>query len=181
MRRFISNIYRYFFPLSNVQMYRRMGVQIGENCKIQFNVTIDYSHYWLVTIGNNVTIAPNVHILAHDASMYSILGYTKLGKVEIGNNVFIGAGSIILPGVKIGDDSIIGAGSVITKSVEPGLIVAGNPMRVLGTYEDFKNKYESEFQLSEKLGEEYTLRGNIDSSKMDEMNSILNEKSVFVK
>jgi acetyltransferase-like isoleucine patch superfamily enzyme len=56
--------------------------------KIQGEVIIDYSHYWHITIGENVTIAPRVHILAHDASTKLHLGYTKIGKVDIGNNNF---------------------------------------------------------------------------------------------
>lgn len=65
-----------------------MGVKIGGNCKFQFEVVIDYSHYWLIEIGNDVTLAPRVHILAHDASTYNHFGYTKIGKVKIEDNVF---------------------------------------------------------------------------------------------
>ena len=53
-----SKIFRFFYPIDNVTMYKRMGVKIGINCKIMNQVMIDYSHYWLITIGNNITIAP---------------------------------------------------------------------------------------------------------------------------
>jgi maltose O-acetyltransferase len=57
------------------------------------------------------------------------LNYTKIGLVKIGDNVFIGAGSIILPNVKIGNNVIIGAGSIVTKDVPDNSLVAGNPAK----------------------------------------------------
>ena len=104
IKNLLAIIYRYFNPISKVEMYKRMGVEIGHSCKFQFDVIIDFSHFWHVKIGNNVTLAPRVHILAHDASTVHSLGYAKIGNVNIGNNVFIGAGSFILPGVNIGND-----------------------------------------------------------------------------
>ena len=67
------------------------GLTVGKDFKCLGGVIIDPGHASLITIGDNVTIAPNVHILAHDASTRRTLGYTMLGKVEIGNDVFIGA------------------------------------------------------------------------------------------
>lgn len=85
------------------------GCVIGENFHAQKGTIIDPRHCWLIEIGDNVTLAPYVHILAHDASTKIPLGYTKIGRVRIGNNVFIGAGSTVLPGVTIGDNVIIGS------------------------------------------------------------------------
>ena len=93
-RHLASKIYRFFKPIDNATMYKRMGLRLGDNCKIENEVMIDYSHFWLISIGNNVTIAPRVHILAHDASTKKELNYTKLGLVEIQDDVFIGAGTI---------------------------------------------------------------------------------------
>ena len=72
---------------------------------------IDPGHCWLISVGDRVTLAPRVHILAHDASLKETLGYTKIGRVKIGNDVFIGANTTILPGVTIGDKVVIGANS----------------------------------------------------------------------
>ena len=69
----------------------KMGMTVGKNFKRLNNVLIDDSHAWLITIGDNVTPAPRVHILAHDASTKNLIGYTKIGTVSIGNNVFIGS------------------------------------------------------------------------------------------
>jgi maltose O-acetyltransferase len=75
--------------------YIKMGMQVGKNCSIQPGVVIDYSHCWLIKIGDNVTIAPQAYLLAHDASTKRINNYTKIGSVTIEDNVFIGAGAII--------------------------------------------------------------------------------------
>ncbi len=60
--------------------------------------------------------------------------------IHIGNNVLVGANVIILPGVWIEDNCVIGAGSVVSKDVKKGTVVAGNPIRVIGTFEEFEEK-----------------------------------------
>ena len=75
----------------------KMGMKVGKNFKRLNGVILDPSHCWLIEIGDNVTLAPRVHILCHDASTKAFLNYTKIGRVNIGNNVFVGAESVILP------------------------------------------------------------------------------------
>jgi len=77
-------------------------------------------------IGHNVVIAT----LNHDFNPANRISMTAK-KVVIGNNVWIGSSSVILPGVSIGDGSIIGAGSVVTKNVEKNILVAGNPAKII--------------------------------------------------
>ena len=108
-----------------------MGMTAGKNFKRLHGVILDPGHCWLIEIGDNVTMAPRVHILCHDASTKQFLGYTKIGRVTIGDNVFIGAESVILPGVTIGDNSVIGAGSVVTKDIPANVVAVRNPCRVL--------------------------------------------------
>ena len=110
----------------------KMGLKVGKNFKRLNGVILDPSHCWLISIGDNVTMAPRVHILAHDASTKFFLNYTKIGRVIIGNNVFIGAESIILPNITIGDNVIIGAGNIVTKDIPPNSIYAGNPAKIVG-------------------------------------------------
>ena len=119
---------------------RKHGVKVGENCVI-WTKDIDINHGFLITIGNNVTIS-NAKILAHDGSTKRALGYSRVGCVTIGDNVFVGAGAIILPGVTIGNDVIIGAGAVIAKDIPSDSVVVGNPARVIGSVTDYieKNK-----------------------------------------
>ena len=103
----IKRIYRGEVLLS---VLLKRGLTVGNNFSMQSSVTIVPCHCWLVSIGDNVTIAPHVQILAHDASTKGYLGYTKIGRVVIGSNVFIGAGTIILPSITVGNNVIIGAG-----------------------------------------------------------------------
>lgn len=134
------------------------GMVIGKNFSRQEKCLIDQSHCWLIKIGDDVTLAPRVHILAHDASTKKELGYTRIGLVTIGNRVFIGAGSIILPNVTIGDDVVIAAGSVVTKDIPSGCVAAGNPARVIGPYEEYINRKKQELKGSPVFDESYTLR-----------------------
>jgi maltose O-acetyltransferase len=123
--------------IPNVDELRRRGCRLGNDVELQFGVVIDYSHCWLIEIGDDACLAPNVHVLAHDASTKRHLGFTRIARVRIGRRVFIGAESIVLPGVTIGDDAIVAAGSVVTRDVPPGTIVAGNPARAIGTTAEY--------------------------------------------
>ena len=107
------------------------GLRLGSNCYIAPSVLIDQTFPWLISIGDNCTLTFNVMILAHDASTKKYIGYTKIGAVTIGNNCFVGAGSIILPNVHIGENVIIGAGSVVTRDIPSNSVVAGNPAKVI--------------------------------------------------
>lgn len=118
------------------------GLKLGENVNIQNGAIIDSSHCFLISIDDDCTIAPTAYILAHDASTYSHLGYTKIGLVNIGKRTFIGAGSVILPGVSIGHDVIVGAGSVVSKDIASGVIVAGNPAVVVGETNSYARKHQ---------------------------------------
>jgi maltose O-acetyltransferase len=75
--------------------------------------------------------------------MRNVLGLTKIGRVTIGDNVFIGAGSIILQNVCIGKNSIIGAGSVVTKDIPADSIAAGNPAKVIDSLKSFIEKHKT--------------------------------------
>ncbi len=90
-------------------------------------------------IGNNVTIT-GARILTHDASLKKTIGYSKTGKVHIGNDVFIGVGSIILPNTMIGNRVIIGAGCVVAKNIPDNCVVIGNPCQILCTYDEYVAK-----------------------------------------
>ncbi|MFZ5917462.1 MAG: acyltransferase [Chloroflexota bacterium] len=151
----------------------KRGLRLGSNCNIQTGVIIDPSHCWHIEIGNNVTLAPRVHILAHDASTKKHLGYTRVGKVKIGDNVFLGAGCIVLPGVTIGANAIIGAGSVVHQDVPENVVAAGNPVRVLGSLEDFLVKHREQMKHLPCFGQEYTQSENVSLEMKQEMNEKL--------
>ena len=123
---------------------RKVGVSIGENTWI-FSDHIETNESYLISIGNNCIISDCVAFTTHDASAFKYLSGKSdiVGRITIGDRVFIGIGSIVLPGVTIADDCIVGAGSVVTKSVLiPGSVIAGNPARVVSTIEELKTKNE---------------------------------------
>lgn len=154
------------------------GLKVGKNFNRFSGVIIDDSHCWLITIGDNVTIAPRGHILAHDASTKNETGYTRIGMVTIGSDVFIGAESIILPGVSIGDKVVIGAGSVVTKDIPSNSVAVGNPAKVIGTYDTFMEKRVNEMNTTVKFDETYTMRSReFGESKKQEMIQKLKENN----
>lgn len=129
------------FHRDPVEILRERGAVIGNNVHIYDGggSSIDYQFGFLLTVGDNVTIF-NSTILLHDASIKKELHYVKIGKISIGNDVFIGAGSTILPNVKVGNKVIIGAGSVVSKDIPDGVVAVGNPIHIIGTYEAYMNK-----------------------------------------
>lgn len=158
----------------------RRGLKVGKNFNRQQGCFIDPTHCWLIEIGNNVTMSIRVVLMAHDASTKNSLGYTKIGKIKIKDNVFLGANTIVLPNVTIGENSVIGANSVVTKDVPPNSVVAGNPAKVISSIREYKKKNEA--QMSNNVfGEEYTMRANIDNDKKMEMSKILESGIGYIK
>ncbi|MEW8955360.1 DapH/DapD/GlmU-related protein [Clostridium sp.] len=164
-----------------IKAYLKAGLTLGGNFSMEMGCTLDYDHCFLITIGDDVTLAPGVKILAHDASTKRSLGYTKIAKVNIGSRVFIGANSIILPGVTIGDDVIIGAGSVITKDVSSGSIVGGNPVRVIGYTEAYIKKNKDKMKEGNTFDSSYTLREGVSDIKKEELKDKIGDDIGFVE
>lgn len=122
-RIWLYNKLRDFYPW----MYRNLyGMDIGKGTRISRKASIDKSvNPKGIHIGSYTSITGEGEILAHDACR-------KLkADVYIGDNCFIGTRVIILPGVRIGNEVIVGAGSVVTKDVPSNCIVAGNPARII--------------------------------------------------
>jgi maltose O-acetyltransferase len=123
--------------IPDVESLRDAGVSIGNLVALHRGVSLDKEWGWLISLGESCILAPGVIVLAHDASTRRSLGYTKIAPVHIGARTFIGAASIILPGVTVGDDAIVGAGSVVSRDVPPGALAIGNPARVVGPAAEF--------------------------------------------
>ena len=150
-----------------------MGMKVGKNLKRLNGVILDPAHCWLIEIGDNVTLAPRVHILCHDASTKTFLNYTRIGRVTIGDNVFIGAESVVLPGVTIGSNVIVGANSTVTHDIPDNCVVAGSPARVLCSLDEYLEKEHRRMVSSPCYGEEYTLRQNVSMDKRLEQKEAL--------
>lgn len=159
----------------------KRGMIVGKNFNRMHGVILDDSHCWLIKIGDNVTMAPRVHILAHDASTCHHLGYAKIGRVNIGNNVFIGADAVILPGVTIGDNCVIGANSTVAKSIPDNVVAAGNPAKVICTIDDYVERNKKRMNIGPVYEEDYTLRQNITSEKKEQQRRELTDRCGFVK
>lgn len=128
-----------------IDRIRAGGGVVGNNVDILAS-RIDMGEPYLLSIGDNVTIT-GVNILTHDASTKKCLGYSKVGRVSIGSDVFIGNGVIILPDTTIGNRVIVGAGSVVAKDIPDNVVVAGNPIRVICTYDEYMDKNREKMKI----------------------------------
>lgn len=137
-----------------IKYLRKKGVEIGSDVEIYrpFNTTIDICNPHLLVIGNHVMITGPATILAHDYSWCvlkrkygNIVGNQR--KTVIGSNVFIGWGATILGGSRIGDNVIIGANSVVSGYVEPDSVYAGNPAKkIMGLDEYLKKRQKKQLE-----------------------------------
>lgn len=132
---------RYGSQAMVMRTLRRMGVRVGERCRIY--TSRFGGEPWLIRIGDHVCISNDVTFVNHGLTWpfqdkYETL--TSFGPIEIKDNCQIGVGAVILPHVTIGPDSIVGACAVVTKDVPPGTVAAGNPARVVCTLEEYEEK-----------------------------------------
>lgn len=178
MRDKMKNIIKFMIGEIPTDILIKRGLKVGKNFNRQQGCFIDPTHCFLITIGDDVTFSIRVCLLAHDASTKKVLGYTKIGQIIIGNNVFIGANTTILPGCTIGDNTIIGANSLITKSFPRGVVVAGNPARVICSVAEFKRKH----QLNNKkyFDKSYRFTKQLSEEKKQEMIDATNNEIAYI-
>ena len=159
----------------------KRGMKVGSDCSIMDGSTFDYGHCNLIEIGNNVTIAPQAYLLAHDASTKRDLGYTKIGRIIIKDNVFIRARALIMPGVTIGENSIVAAGAVVTKDVLPDTVVAGNPAKVFISKEEYISKNKSLLEEYLNFSRDYShASGKLTEEMKDEMRQKLTDTKGYL-
>jgi len=129
---------------------------IGNNVSIHSRKIPLYAN--LISLHDNVKIAANVVFVTHDITHRMLRPMLpgkkipeKIGCIEIMENVFIGANSLILSGVRIGPNVIVAAGSVVVKDVPPGTVIGGVPAKVIGTFDDFVAKRIEEINEYKKM------------------------------
>lgn len=110
-----------------------VNLRLGRNVYIGPSVHLDWDYGHLISIGDEATLVSGSRILCHDASSNRRLGVTWCAPVTIGDRAYIGADSLILPGVAVGVDAVVAAGAVVSRDVAPGTVVAGVPARCIGT------------------------------------------------
>jgi len=145
------------------KMLKEMFAEIGENCYIEpplhanwagkhvhfgnkvyanFNLTmVDDTNIY---VGDNVLFAPNVILTTATHPVHPPLRSRQgqyNAEIRIGNNVWLGAGAIVLPGITIGENSVIGAGSIVTKDIPPNVVAVGNPCKVMREISEKDMKY----------------------------------------
>lgn len=154
----------FFFIRGGTHAARRLGVSVGRDCRIYIRAF--GSEPFLISIGDRTTITSGVKILTHDGSTGLVRNdsgqrYQRYAPVRIGDDVFIGVNSIIMPGVTIGSRSIIAAGSIVTKDVPPGTIVGGNPARAIGSYDAYESKIRENCANDAELSGEMTYKERV--------------------
>lgn len=123
----------------------RKGMKFGEGSRIRGQVHFGSEPY-LISIGKHVSIATDVHFITHDGGTWVIRNWDRYkqvkryGKIMIKDNVLIGLGTIILPGVTIGENVVVAARSVVAKDVPDNCVVAGSPAQVICSIEEYAEK-----------------------------------------
>lgn len=120
--------YRKYCSFNRWKLTRIYGMDIGNNVRVSRRAVLDYSRNPKgIHIGDNSLVASNVIVMAHD----HVRGLVT--DTYIGSYVFLGVGSIIMPGVRIGNHVVVGSGSVVTKDIPDHSVAVGNPARVIRT------------------------------------------------
>lgn len=158
----LNMYFKYGYKRNNssfIKHLKEKGIKIGDNvCFFSpEEAKVDTQYPFLISIGDNVGLSAGIRILTHDYSWSvikreygDILGSS--GKVEIGSNVFIGAEATLLKGAKIGDNVIIGAGSLVTGEIPANSVAVGRPAKVVMSLDDFyKKRKENQEKEAEDL------------------------------
>lgn len=134
--------------------FKKQGAKIGKYNRIKVRCLGESP--FLVTICDHCTISLDVLFLTHDGAGWifteELPSLQKFGTIQIMDNCFIGARAILLPNIRIGPSSVVGAGAVVTKDVPSGVVVAGNPARVISDVSTLKTKLISIWEQQKPRG-----------------------------
>ena len=163
----IASIWQNILKKATIEAAKNRGLKIGENLYVQ-GVPNFGSEPFLIEIGNHVTLAEGVSFINHggDARVTKRIEKYKdgrnFGRIKIGNNTFIGKGTILMPGISIGNNCIIGSLSVVSSSVPDNSVYAGSPAKFICTIDEYgerllKNNvmYPRELEQNRKALEDY--------------------------
>lgn len=133
----------------------KRGANIGSGTRMNCNVDAFGTEPYLITVGGNCLFAANINLITHDGGIkvLNALGYfdgkrmDNIAPIVIGNNVYIGMGAYIMPGVHIGDNVIVGAGAIVTKDIPSNSVCVGIPARVIKTIDEYYQGLKSSDRL----------------------------------
>ncbi|MFA0560651.1 acyltransferase [Vibrio breoganii] len=138
-------------------MAKIQGVTLGKNCNLNKNVSFGSEPY-LITLGDNFYCSSKIQFITHDGAvnvlrnLYPELAQADLfGRITIGDNVFLGYNVTILPNSCVGNNVIIGAGSIVRGNLESGYVYAGAPVKKLMSIDEYKSKVESKLVMTKNL------------------------------
>lgn len=144
---------------AKIKYLRKQGARIGNHVMFTPSVNAFGSEPYLVEIGDHCILSYDIRFITHDGAtgVYNHLHpqkrpIDKLGKITVGNNVFVGAGTYIMPGVTIGSNVIIGAKSTVTKDVPDNCVIVGSPAKVVMTVDEYCAKLEQSDMIFETWG-----------------------------
>lgn len=165
-----------------LQRLIRHGLHVGKNLNMERGVNIDASFPWLVHIGDDCDLAAWTYILAHDASTKYYTGKTRIGNVYIGNRVFVGARTVILPNVTIGDNVVIGANSVVSKDIPSNVVAVGSPARPIRTIDAFEKTWQDKRNSGNYpvYDSTWTMAGGISQQQKLQMETDLENRGGFI-
>ena len=139
---------------TEIQNLKAKGLNVGNGCSFISPGPNFGSEPYLITIGDNTTVSFDVAFVTHDAGTRVLRNLATnekekqtviYGEIKVGKNCFIGCRSTILPGVTIGDNVIIGAGSVVNRDIPANHVAAGVPCKVICTLDEYKEKHKDDF------------------------------------
>lgn len=151
IKRLFGKVSDHFFIEPPFRCDYGYNISIGDNFYSNYNCTIlDCAK---VTIGDNVLFAPNVSLFTAGHPLHfepRNAGFEFAYPITIGDNVWLGGGVIVNPGITIGDNVVIGSGSVVTKDIPSNSIAVGNPCKVIRELTD-QDKFTFDKSLNEKI------------------------------
>jgi acetyltransferase-like isoleucine patch superfamily enzyme len=159
------------------------GLTVGRNVVIEPTASIDPIYPYLISIGDNCVIGPNVKLFAHDATpIVWIDDYIRVGKVVIKENCFIASNSLIMPGVTVGPNVLVGAGSIVTRDIPPNSCVAGIPARFYANADEMIEGHRKLIEQGRCRGREYFTWNLQDQlEQKDEIREAVNDGDIYVK
>ena len=173
----LSDIIGIFYKYRRNKYIRSLvdnGLNLGNNVQIVSDFFFDPTHCFLITIGDDCTICPNVRLITHDASTKTFLGYTKIGRIRIGKNCFIGDSVIVLPDVEIGNNTIIGAGSIVSRNIPENSVAVGQPAKIIGQTGAYLEKMKKRAELTGIFGEDYLIKVITEKKKKEVIEAVNN-------